>query len=429
MDNQYRLAISLLISALAANSTYANSNETQPKPDTLHIPPAVFHSSLQWSGYGSFDIQTLDVYRNVQTESADTRARADAKKIVLIASKWLTPSTQFKAEIEYEHGGTGSAVEYEAEEFGEYELELESGGEVIVEQLFILLVGKDAVRNWRFGQFIVPVGSANIWHSPLNRFTVEPSQMEQSLIPVGWTAVGAELSGYKRSYRYQVQLINSLDSSLFSGYGYVSDGATQRQEFRLADNLAAVLRLEKSIFLESGSIGGSMFVGNTADNRPNQNVSGSALLKIFEAHARYQDERHTLRAQYLYSTLDNADGISEANQNTFGSGVLGISRTAIGSSAQGWSVEGAYNIAPLVFDDASNTRLDLFARVESFDSMDDTAGDVIDNPRYERSVNTAGLNYTHNSGTVFKAQYSHETNEGSSANQVDTLAFGVAFKF
>ena len=40
-------------------------------------------------------------------------------------------------EIEFEHGGTESAVEIEEEEAGEYEAEVERGGEVALEQFWI----------------------------------------------------------------------------------------------------------------------------------------------------------------------------------------------------------------------------------------------------------------------------------------------------
>ena len=43
----------------------------------------------------------------------------------------------FGTEIEFEHGGTGSAIEYEAEESIEFEQEQEKGGEVELEQFWI----------------------------------------------------------------------------------------------------------------------------------------------------------------------------------------------------------------------------------------------------------------------------------------------------
>lgn len=40
-------------------------------------------------------------------------------------------------EIEFEHGGTESAVEIDADESGEYEAETERGGEVALEQFWL----------------------------------------------------------------------------------------------------------------------------------------------------------------------------------------------------------------------------------------------------------------------------------------------------
>lgn len=41
------------------------------------------------------------------------------------------------SEIEFEHGGTESAIEIEEEETGEYESEIERGGEVALEQFWL----------------------------------------------------------------------------------------------------------------------------------------------------------------------------------------------------------------------------------------------------------------------------------------------------
>ena len=42
---------------------------------------------------------------------------------------------RLEAELEFEHGGTGITMEFDKlEEFGEFEMEVEKGGEVIVEK-------------------------------------------------------------------------------------------------------------------------------------------------------------------------------------------------------------------------------------------------------------------------------------------------------
>ena len=70
-------------------------------------------------------------------------------------------------EIEFEHTGTGSAIENEADEAAEWEYEQEKGGEVELEQLWI---NKRFSRsaNLKIGHIIVPVGLNNAYHEPLN---------------------------------------------------------------------------------------------------------------------------------------------------------------------------------------------------------------------------------------------------------------------
>lgn len=77
-------------------------------------------------------------------------------------SKWI-----LGAEIEFESGGTGTAVELENSENGEYETEIEKGGEVALEQFHITRLIHPAF-NVRAGHLIVPVGLTNAHHEPVN---------------------------------------------------------------------------------------------------------------------------------------------------------------------------------------------------------------------------------------------------------------------
>ena len=67
-------------------------------------------------------------------------------------SKWI-----LGAEIEFESGGTGTAFELENTENGEYETEVEKGGEVAIEQFHITRLIHRSL-NVRAGHIIVPVG-------------------------------------------------------------------------------------------------------------------------------------------------------------------------------------------------------------------------------------------------------------------------------
>lgn len=61
------------------------------------------------------------------------------------------------SEIEFEHGGTGSSIEYEADEAIEFENETEKGGEVELEQ-FWLQKSFGSAFNIRAGHIVVPFG-------------------------------------------------------------------------------------------------------------------------------------------------------------------------------------------------------------------------------------------------------------------------------
>lgn len=79
----------------------------------------------------------------------------------------FTPKWILGAEIEFESGGVGTAYEIENSENGEYETEVEKGGEVALEQFHITRLIHPAF-NVRAGHVILPVGLTNSHHEPIN---------------------------------------------------------------------------------------------------------------------------------------------------------------------------------------------------------------------------------------------------------------------
>ena len=93
-------------------------------------------------------------------------------------SRWI-----LGAEIEFESGGTGTALELENAENGEYETELEKGGEVALEQFHITRLIHPAF-NVRVGHMVLPVGLTNAHHEPVNFFGT-PRARRPSCLPPG----------------------------------------------------------------------------------------------------------------------------------------------------------------------------------------------------------------------------------------------------
>lgn len=97
-------------------------------------------------------------------------------------------------EIEFEAGGVGTEYEIENTENGEYETEVEKGGEVALEQFHITYHMNNAF-NVRVGHMIVPVGLTNSHHEPILFFGTVRPEGETSILPSTWHATGAEVRG------------------------------------------------------------------------------------------------------------------------------------------------------------------------------------------------------------------------------------------
>lgn len=380
-------------------------------------------SALHWSGYGVINFSAEDTFKNLQDDSPELRGRTDLERIVLSPRYDFGDGVAFVAEIEIEHGGTGAAVEYEPEEFGEYETEIEHGGEVVLEQAH-LLIRQSPALNWRLGHVLVPVGMLNTHHEPSQYFTTRRSPAEAALIPNVWHATGVELFGVVGRINYQLQIINGLDSTGFSGYGWVGGGQRQVLESAVADAPAFVARADVAVSLGL-TVGGAFYLGDSAANRTVDNLAGSAQVRIAEAHLRYARGPWTVRAEYLTGTLDNADAVSDANLTIFNAGDLGISRTRIGAEAHAAFIEAGFDVLSLF--GPTERRLDFYLRQDRFDSMaEDDSGDV---PRYDRRVTSVGLNYQFRPGIVFKGELAHQTHAGTVGDSADYAALGMGFEF
>ena len=116
--------LSLLIILLFNIKSY-----TQEENAYLKESPKFHLKAYGVVNYYGFDWDTDPVRRNA----------FDTERLNIYLYYDFTDKIQFKTEIEFEHGGTGVTMELDKfEEFGEFEVELEAGGEVKIDQLNIL---------------------------------------------------------------------------------------------------------------------------------------------------------------------------------------------------------------------------------------------------------------------------------------------------
>jgi hypothetical protein len=381
------------------------------------VTPADF-KRLKISGYGTINYANFDW----QTDP-ERRAHIDVERFVVSPKYQMSDTIRLEAELEFEHGGTGITMEFDKfEEFGEFEMEVEKGGEVIVEKLAAVFEIQPAI-NFRVGHIIVPVGLVAKRHRPQHYFTTTRPESESNLIPTTWHENGLELFGSVGRLGYQVQVVNGLDSTGFSSRRWIVGGHQLRFETANAEDFAFVGRVDYTL-MEGAVLGISGYYGDSADNRPKPDLRVDAHVSIVDLHGFYEVGGVKVRGLFLYGTLENSDLVSKANRNL--SNNLNVKRTPIGSKALGGYLEVGYNLFAFF---KSSRICDLFIRYDNYDTMAAVEGKIFDNPRWERQTWTFGANYHPHPQLVFKGHYARRRLGTEVDNKENTFALGLGFQY
>jgi len=368
---------------------------TQEENAYLKESPKFYLKAYGVVNYYAFDWDTDLARRNA----------FDTERLNIYLYYDFTDKIQFKTEIEFEHGGTGVTMELDKfEEFGEYEVELEAGGEVKIDQLNILFKYKPWL-NFRIGRVKLYMGNASKLDLPTDYFTGQRSSMESALLPIGWYENGIEILGdlgKNKTFSYKAFLVNGLSSVGFTSANWIKRGHQQRFETINAENLAISGRFDYNL-PNGGFVGISAYHGGSNKNRPKPDLENTkGAVSIADFHFNIEQENWKVRGMALYGNLQNSDKISRANRNL--SNALNVKRTPVAKNALGYYIEGAYDLLSLKKINTEK-QLFLFGRYDFYDSMYKTAGVILNNPRWERSVITVGANYFITPHIVFKAHY------------------------
>ena len=135
-------------------------------------------SKFRVGGYGEMWASYMDYGPNrfnaPYGSYREEKGRIAIPRFVLAGDYKFNKHWNVGVEVEFESGGTGTAFEIENSENGEYETEVEKGGEVAIEQ-FHITYHMNQYFNVRAGHIIVPVGLNNAHLDPVNFFgTVRP---------------------------------------------------------------------------------------------------------------------------------------------------------------------------------------------------------------------------------------------------------------
>lgn len=420
---------------LLAGAATANANGVAEENFTASKAPQKrdFISRLSLGGYGeaaytrNFFSDNVNRYSHAADyRNAPSHGRFDIPHVVVMLGYDFGKGWSFGSEIEFEHGGTESAVEIEQEEVGEFEKEIERGGEVALEQFWIQKTFFPQL-NIRAGHMVVPVGETNMHHLPTEFFTVYRPEGENEIMPCTWHQTGIELWGRAGAWRYEAMFLAGLNSLNFSKDRWINGGAASAFEFSPANKYAVAARIDnysvKGLRLSvSGYYGHSFNNTLMADNGRYKNVKGAVAIGSFGFD--YRNSGWIWRGNLDYGHLSDAETISAYNRGQSSSSPY--KRTHVGKGAWAAGTEAGYDIMRLFSHRAdSDSRLYLFGRYEYYDAYIPTPAA----PSYtwtERHRIAAGINYFPLKQIVIKAEFSERFLK-SGYNNEPSVSVGVAY--
>lgn len=391
------LPLALMLCATAPSQTARADGPTHP---------SIFDLRLHGYGEMAFAFRAYGENQNRPTGSQrDRRLEFDTTRFVAALEGFAPGGWELEAEVEFEHGGTGAAREIEYEEFGEYETEVEKGGEVIIEEFYLRKTfgGRYSVKA---GRFYVGFGTLSEFYTPLDYVGTHRSEAEETVIPAQWDEMGVSFEARFPRAIVTAQVVNGLDSTGFSSKYFVASGHQQAYETIKGTDLAGVLRLDVPLDAHS-VVGVAGYAGGTSKNRPKSDLVKScddgdtdvvaacgyvkAPLYMAEAHAKLALGGFHFLGTAMWGYLKNAKQITERNSRL--SNNAGVARTPVASQAYAAWAEAGYDVAPLLgWCQACKTM--PFVRVDFYNTMFKTAGDLFENPRFARRTFTAGIAHT-----------------------------------
>lgn len=245
-----------------------------------------------------------------------SHGRFDLPHVVIYLGYDFGKGWSFSSEIEFEHGGTESAIEIETEEAGEYESEIERGGEVALEQFYIQKEFFPQLKL-RAGMQVVPVGATNAHHEPNQFFGVYRPEGENTVFPCTWHEVSVSLSGRAGRWSYMAMFLPGLDSERFGNKGWIHDGSASPFEFKIANNYAFAGRVD-NYSVKGLRLGLSGYVGNSFRNTlyptssdKNKGIRGTVSIASFDF--RFEGYGLLTRGNFDWGHLSDAAHISKFN--------------------------------------------------------------------------------------------------------------------
>lgn len=399
---------------------------------------------LSIGGYGEAaytrNFYSDNVYRYTDPKSYKndpSHGRFDIPHAVIYISYDFGKGWTMSSEIEFEHTGSGGAIEKEYSEGGEWEQEVEKGGEVELEQFWIQK-SFGSFLNVRAGHIVVPVGLTNAHHEPLNYFTVYRPEGEATILPCTWHDTGISIWGRLGDFRYEVQMLAGLDAFMFDRENWIQGGAGSPFEFKVANKYGFAARIDNYTLPGlrvglSGYYGQAMhnsypheFEGEDANGNKKTYDGTKGRVAIGAIDFTFNRYNWIVRGNADYGYLSNASTISKIKRNLTSNNAP-YKKTPVGKNAVAVGIEAGYDVFSQIGQlREDNQKLYLFGRYEYYNSYIPAK----DQSKYEytgKNRMAFGVNYYPIPQIAVKAEYSKRFFK-SQYNNEPSVSLGVAYQ-
>lgn len=363
-------------------------------------------SEFNFNGYGVIDYRNYETFKSTNNYVPYEREQLDLSEFALEGEYLFSGGSSLEFEIEFEHGGTGTAYEFDPmEEFGEFESEVEKGGEVTLSE-FNYLKRINRALAIRVGKFPIRIGLGSIMTNPNNTISPAPSRLEQNMIPVGWNEVGIQVEYKWQDLKTRLAVVNGLNSEFFRTYNWIGGGYQRHFEGANTEGKAVVFNLEYGNVEYAQGIAISYYQGDAAKNRYKQDkLSVSSEVKLFSALGNYRLGDFIFTGEYIRGFLGNAAAVVNANTN-LGGLAQPKAFASLGSEA-------VLRVAQISYDIVES--LAVYAKYEYVNTFLVVEDTITDLPRYEVEYQALGLRWIIDENSQLKIE------AGTEKTQLDGL--------
>lgn len=410
-----RLANLLVLSLCIAGNAMAQDSEKSAAEQSADIY-ASGYNKFRVGGYGEALAKFMDYGINRFSgtsygNSDEHRNSISIPRFVLAFDYKFNPKWVLGAEIEFEAGGVGIERELENSENGEYETEMEKGGEVALEQFHITRLIHPAF-NVRAGHMIVPVGLTNYNHEPINFFGTSRPEGETTIIPSTWHETGISVFGtFGRGYAnfdYEAMVVTGLNADGFGRDNWVADGKQGQFEVDNFTSPAYVARLNYK-GVPGLRVGASFYYCNdvtaNADKRYKYSSVEQSAVTIYSFDAQYKCKYLTARGMVIKGDLENASAVGSVNVSNSGNSYHSSAMRKVAKGALTYGAEVGFNLKGIFGEPKKMPVIYPFVRYDYYNPQQVAdKGQTLD-ARTQVSKWTAGINWYALPNLVVKADY------------------------